>query len=140
MFSVFKGKTGFESKRHQKSKTDFPVTVEQRPGHSQPADKARTPSTIPHSDGVDHDRLCLIDTHVDGLWLCCCGAENELVHWTGLHPFKYLKCEKCGHVLCGNCETTHILTLWEQDPRVVVHGSELRMAQVCPSCGLSHRA
>lgn len=133
MFPIFSSNTESE-----KTNADFPLTEGQQ--LTQPAEPARTPGVGPYSAGAGYDYLPSMEIQSDGLWLCCCGANNELIHWTGPFFFKHLKCEKCGHVLCRNCDTTQILTPWDENPKVASDHNGLRLAQVCPSCGLSHPA
>ncbi|KAF3005800.1 hypothetical protein E8E13_007769 [Curvularia kusanoi] len=77
----------------------------------------------------------------DGVWYCCKKHENPLVHFKGIFPFKRLACGTCNHVLCPDCETTDmIVPLGAETPDVKDAGTELRLFQVCSSCGLSHRA
>ncbi|KAJ8116916.1 hypothetical protein OPT61_g1765 [Boeremia exigua] len=140
MFSILKNKSSTDSEVCTKSSADFPLSMEQQLEYAQPAESARTAGVTPYSAGADYDYLRSMKIRVDGLWLCCCGAENQLVHWTGPYPFKYLECEKCEHILCGDCETTQILTPWTKDSRTILGDSGPRLTQVCPSCGLSHRA
>ena len=140
MFSVLKTKALFDSKIGIKSNADFPLTMQQQLDYAQPAESARTPMVSSEGAGADYDYLRAMKVHDDGLWLCCCGFENKLVHWTGPFPFKHLKCGECEHVLCDNCETTEILTPWNPKMGVIPDANGLRLLQVCPSCGLSHRA
>src|SRR5690242_2613977 len=123
-----------------KTNADFPLTVRQQLNCAQPAESARTPGVGPYSGGADYYYLHSMKPQSDGLWLCCCGADNELIHWTGPHPFKRLKCEKCENVLCRNCDTAQILTPCDENAKVASDHNGLRLAQVCPSCGPSHRA
>ncbi|KAI8935752.1 hypothetical protein NX059_007272 [Plenodomus lindquistii] len=81
----------------------------------------------------------------DGLWKCCMGGhEQELIHWTGTHPFKHLKCLQCDHVLCRWCATTSVLTLLPHDmphPKIVFTLRDQTVyGQICPDCGMSHLA
>ncbi|KAF3005799.1 hypothetical protein E8E13_007753 [Curvularia kusanoi] len=77
----------------------------------------------------------------DGVWMCCHKHENFLQHYKGAFPFKHLTCGTCNHVLCKECETTEvILPLQGGNHEMNDDGSEPRFFQVCPSCGLSHRA
>ncbi|KAF2474530.1 uncharacterized protein BDR25DRAFT_109533 [Lindgomyces ingoldianus] len=84
-------------------------------------------------------------TQVDGVWYCCCRHENQLVHYHGDHPFKYLDCGSCGHKLCSKCFTSNILAqsvLTQSDPVPVPPFSqeEVPYGQICGGCGLTHRA
>ena len=80
----------------------------------------------------------------DGLWKCCRGHEQELIHWKGDHPFKRLKCNSCEHILCHRCESTTVLTRLKRGlvlPDKCHETSGLvSYGQICPSCGLTHRA
>ena len=77
----------------------------------------------------------------DGVWVCCCKHENPLQHFKGAFPFKRLVCGSCSHILCSACETTAIIVPIHDHPTLTEKGrTELRFFQVCPSCGLSHRA
>lgn len=89
-------------------------------------------------------RHILDEINGDGLWKCCRGHEQELIHWKGSHPFKRLRCNSCDHILCPHCETTTVLTCLEGG-RVLpdkCHGVSglVSYGQLCPSCGLTHRA
>ena len=92
--------------------------------------------------------LLLHDSSGDGLWKCCNGHEQELVHWSGPHPFKHLSCIRCDHILCVHCCTTSILGVVHAntDGLIPLPSSDERAnhlihyGQVCPTCGLSHRA
>lgn len=80
----------------------------------------------------------------DGLWKCCRGHEQELIHWNGSHPFKRLKCNRCEHILCRQCQSTAILTCLEgytvlQNEYREVSGL-VSYGSICPTCGLTHRA
>jgi hypothetical protein len=85
----------------------------------------------------------------DGLWKCCNGHEAELIHYTGRHPFKHLTCHRFKHILCGECCTTHVIKPLHTNrnkatgpistPKSTTH-SLVPFGQVCPECGLSHRA
>jgi hypothetical protein len=98
--------------------------------------------------GLDHG----IPT--DGLWICCKGHENQLVHYTGAHPFKYVKCRFCDHIICPNDSSSEILTrisslatevfhkrfdAQKTAPRHLFYPPETRYCLVCRSCGLTHR-
>lgn len=90
---------------------------------------------------------CLAPQSSDGLWLCCCGRENSLIHYQGQSPFKHLKCSRCNHNLCASCSTTDILTLispqWvdlDAERSSKASGKPVRYCSVCTGCGLSHRA
>jgi hypothetical protein len=62
-------------------------------------------------EGVDFPNLCATgERQLDGLWVCHCGHENQLVHLTGAHPFHYLTCGRCEHILYQLCQTSEILT------------------------------
>lgn len=79
----------------------------------------------------------------DGLWLCSsCRHENILRHYKGAFPFKYLRCDRCNHMLSPDCHTSAILS---PIPYGMIHAQrpaddqEVRYCHVCV-CGLSHRA
>ncbi|UPX17810.1 uncharacterized protein EKO05_0008143 [Ascochyta rabiei] len=96
--------------------------------------------------GVDEAEYPYLSTLVardDGVWACCCGHENVLVHYSGKFPFKHLRCGKCNHVACSICQMSDILT--PQDgalclDEIVERGQEVRFCFVCWNCGLSYRA
>lgn len=95
------------------------------------------------SAGADTPQYPHLNAHEerDGVWVCCCKHENPLQHFKGAFPFKRLVCGSCSHVLCSDCETTAIIApLHEQTTLIEKGWTELRLFQVCPSCGLSHRA
>jgi hypothetical protein len=96
--------------------------------------------------GVEYPHLhSLCDSQIDGLWVCHCGHENQLIHYTGDHPFKILTCGRCDHTFCDQCQTSEILTRIPTNPTEVynerfhIH-SEMPYCIVCETCGLSHRA
>ncbi|KAF1845796.1 uncharacterized protein K460DRAFT_115288 [Cucurbitaria berberidis CBS 394.84] len=80
----------------------------------------------------------------DGLWKCCRGHEQELIHWKGEHPFKRLRCNTCEHILCHRCESTTVLTRMEGDTVLPYEYHEvsgpISYGQICSNCGLTHRA
>ena len=81
----------------------------------------------------------------DGLWACHCGFENFLKHVQGPHPFKYLTCGACEHIMCKYCTTTAILTRVGNEEisgeaNTWAKGKEVRCCRICQYCGLSHRA
>jgi hypothetical protein len=96
--------------------------------------------------GVEFPNLSAIgDRQLDGLWVCHCGHENQLVHLTGAHPFQYLKCGRCEHILCKSCPTSEILTpitsvATEASTSRLQKSTHLAYCSVCLHCGLSHRA
>ncbi|CAO2649028.1 Nn.00g099770.m01.CDS01 [Neocucurbitaria sp. VM-36] len=97
--------------------------------------------------GVEYPAICVRTDPGDGLWVCCCGHENRLVHYRGAFPFKYLNCGRCDHILCPDCRTTEILTpvrakimLVEVEQQSHQQNEEVRFCRLCRSCGLSHRA
>jgi hypothetical protein len=112
-----------------------------------PAEQPWDPSVYEDEAG-----LCirLFGDPKDGLWLCCKGHENKLVHYQGKHPFKVLTCgnENCSHTLCDECRQTEILTparslvkeLFEQQRPRSAATNEVPYCYVCRSCGLSQRA
>lgn len=111
-----------------------PSAVQEDQDYCHPTEGQRIASLIPPVEG-------------DGLWKCCNAHEQELIHWSGRHPFKYLKCIRCQHVLCENCCTTAVLsriTWYDINTMRIVEASKTRdgvfFGQICPSCGLTHRA
>jgi hypothetical protein len=86
--------------------------------------------------------------HGHGIFVCCCGHDNTLVHYEGKHPFGKLECGKCKHILCKRCQTTAIATpLTETDHARIAKMdlTKLRaivddLFQICPHCGLSFKA
>lgn len=80
----------------------------------------------------------------DGIWLCCNGHENGLIHWKGPHPFEHLQCKQCDHIICGKCCSADILI---PEPKSVLPmtlqsepaGGVWRNCRVCFQCGLSHQ-
>lgn len=95
------------------------------------------------TDGVTYGSLIL--NQADGIWACCCKHENDLVHYTGMFPFKYLTCGYCEHTICSDCRTSETLTSLDgvSDSIVAklmpVSKDEVRGYTVCPDCGLSYR-
>jgi hypothetical protein len=104
------------------------------------------PSSDAHEDCTNKFRqLVRYKADGDGLWKCCHGHEQELIHWSGAHPFKHLTCNRCDHILCEQCCTTDVIVVVqaEQDgtlPLFLPVGDVIHFGQVCPFCGLSHRA
>ncbi|KAH3916083.1 hypothetical protein HBI56_038200 [Parastagonospora nodorum] len=86
------------------------------------------------------------DNMQDGMWICCCGAENHITHVTGPHPPQHLTCAKCEHVFCKSCIASPILvpiTLKMVALMRILPSYEaqrLRVGQVCEKCGFTHRA
>ena len=80
----------------------------------------------------------------DGIWVCCeCRHENILRHYDGRFPFKHLVCDGCERPMCTECLTTEIATRIPCGLVVAPRpskGQEIRYFQMCPGCGLSHRA
>lgn len=64
-------------------------------------------------------------------------------HYKGSFPFKHLACTSCSRIICSGCISTEILSPipfgMVNAPHTAV-GKEVRYLQVCPQCGLSHRA
>ena len=75
----------------------------------------------------------------DGAFLCKCGTENTLIHFRGAHPFKHLTCRACGLVFSKRFACSDILQIGVKDLSRHPNG-ELRIGQLCPGCGLTHRA
>jgi hypothetical protein len=94
--------------------------------------------------GAEFPYLCATgDKQGDGLWVCHCRHENQLVHYAGPRPFNYLRCGKCEHILCESCPTSAILTPLKQvtSESLIPRGREpTSFCWVCQHCGLSHRA
>jgi hypothetical protein len=94
--------------------------------------------------GAEFPYLCATgDKQGDGLWVCHCRHENQLVHYAGPHPFNSLRCGKCEHILCESCPTSAILTPLKQvtAESLIPRGREpTSFCWVCQHCGLSHRA
>lgn len=74
----------------------------------------------------------------DGMWLCECGSENELIHYKGDHPFKHLCCLSCDRNYCRKFPSSDIFRTYghHQPPT----SGEPRAGQMCSNCGLTHRA
>ena len=80
----------------------------------------------------------------DGIFVCCCGAENDLVHFQGDYSLKHVKCRACNYTYCKKCTSSEIL-----EPINVAclalnstrqHSSlKGRIERICPDCGLTHR-
>jgi hypothetical protein len=79
----------------------------------------------------------------DVIYICCCGAKNTISHFTGAHPFKFLKCRVCDQTFCNNCVSSEILTLIKV-PSLPAFQATLTTAshlgQICADCGLTHRS
>lgn len=96
--------------------------------------------------GAEYPHLNSINNkQVDGLWVCHCGHETQLTHVTGNYPFAYLRCSRCSHILCDDCQTSEVITRIPVDATEVFssrfQGAQIRAYfSVCQQCGLSHRA
>ncbi|KAJ4370391.1 hypothetical protein N0V83_004909 [Neocucurbitaria cava] len=130
---------------HGQKKT-FNQAFQEKLDKARPAEKAWTREDY-MSAGVDVANPCLRTDASDGLWVCCCGHENTLVHYQGAFPFKYLKCGRCDHILCPHCRTSEILTPVqahilhvELDEQSSARREEVRFCRLCRACGLMHRA
>jgi hypothetical protein len=96
----------------------------------------------------DHEYSSLLHaTHgpqiEDGMYVCCCGADNTIVHFTGPHPFKHLNCRVCNHTFCNACTSSEILTpihAAKLHPYAAHLATTNHLGQICADCGLSHRA
>ncbi|KAF2034780.1 hypothetical protein EK21DRAFT_85336 [Setomelanomma holmii] len=81
----------------------------------------------------------------NGVWICCCRAENDLVHWHGPNPFKKRRCRECDHIFCKKkCASSEVLNplneeMSRDDCRLVNHQSPYA-GRMCPECGQTHRA
>lgn len=79
-------------------------------------------------------------------WSCCSGHKNPVPYNDGDWPCERLKCG-CGHVICHKCRSAGALQIMHTDPVAIYNqlkhplpeGAVL-YGQVCPGCGLSHRA
>lgn len=118
------------------------LSLAERLKAAQPAESPLRPSFHPH-DGPELPYLTYAVTQADGVWVCCCGHENQLVHFAGAFPFKYLACGECDRVLCGECGTSGVLTPLVgvvYTTEIGAPGEEIRVCSVCSACGLSHRS
>ncbi|CAG5175525.1 uncharacterized protein ALTATR162_LOCUS10621 [Alternaria atra] len=76
----------------------------------------------------------------DGVFFCYkCNTENRMIHYRGDHPFKRLVCRVCDRVYSKGCATSNILQVGVTKPSQQP-SRELRIGQLCPDCGLTHRA
>jgi hypothetical protein len=78
----------------------------------------------------------------DGMHICCCGAENSIVHFTGAHPFKFLNCRVCNHTYCNKCISSEILTQIKVTKLPAFQATlttASHLGQICADCGLTHR-
>jgi hypothetical protein len=141
MAVLIKAMTDLENHKQYRA----PPTVNRQPSKPVPAEKPWESYDF-IAAGIEDPVLRVLQQHGDGLWLCCCGHENTLVHYRGAFPFRYLRCGRCSHILCSKCHTTDILT---HDPSGVMKapvcfslttGDDVRYCRVCRTCGLSHRA
>lgn len=104
-----------------------------------------TPPSLINQHSYPNLRALKTDEEIgDGIWVCChCGHENILRHYEGRFPFKHLVCASCERTFCNNCLSTEIVSPipfgMVLAPRPS-KGQELRYFQMCPSCGLTHRA
>jgi hypothetical protein len=138
--SVAKALTAFLPRPHPKPQVD---QLQKLLDAAKPAEFSYRPPC-----GLDHA------IPADGLWFCCKGHENQLVHCTGAHPFKYIKCRFCDHIICRNDASSEILTrisslamesfqerfnAQKTAPHHLFYPPETRSCLVCRSCGLTHR-
>ncbi|KAF2876082.1 hypothetical protein BDV95DRAFT_614839 [Massariosphaeria phaeospora] len=80
----------------------------------------------------------------DGIWLCRCGHENILTHWTGPHPFKFLRCGNCDRVIDAKSLASDILKPVKPFTRMYSIARRpipetMAFGMACPDCGLTHR-
>jgi hypothetical protein len=111
------------------------------------AERAQQPPDVKFWNNHEYQQLMhnTFGKHVvDGIHICChCGAENDIIHFKGDHPFKHLTCHECDHTYCHKCTSSEILThinpayLLFQGQSVVQHSH--RIGQICSNCGLTHR-
>ncbi|KAF2876076.1 hypothetical protein BDV95DRAFT_664362 [Massariosphaeria phaeospora] len=82
-------------------------------------------------------------TMADGLWICACKHENKLVHYTGPHPFKYVRCDACDRPINKPAAASEIFTPLRHDLAALFDFNSRKLVpygQVCRGCGLTHRA
>jgi hypothetical protein len=85
-------------------------------------------------------------TESDGCWWCCrCRGEHTISRYDGKYPLGDMDCTKCKHVFCKRCHATDIFQVNENSlPSLVpVPHFTTQLApygQICPRCGLTHRA
>jgi hypothetical protein len=78
----------------------------------------------------------------DGVFICCCGAENKIVHFVGAHPFKFINCRVCNHTFCSKCNSSEVLTPIKAvmlPPCQATPSMVSNLGQICADCGLTHR-
>jgi hypothetical protein len=124
-----------------------PSKLEQYLNAAKPAEKRdesfypEVAAEIAANSSPEYENLAVLDK-TDGVWVCCCGNETPLVHYSGKFPFKHLTCGKCEKAICEKCLTTGILEL-QRGPleigEVVRRGWEVRICYSCAACGLTHR-
>lgn len=101
---------------------------------------------FPSAGAVDNEHPWIQQHHDEprGIYVCCCGHDNELKFCSGKSPFSELTCGKCAHILCDECHMSDIIALIDQDKWSFWHGlynvEKHKLFQVCPGCGLSARA
>jgi hypothetical protein len=79
----------------------------------------------------------------DGMFVCCCGAENDIVHFMGTYPFKYMNCRIYDHTFCNKCTSSEVLTPIQAamlPPCLATPSMANNLGQICAACGLTHRA
>ncbi|KAF2644349.1 hypothetical protein P280DRAFT_477729 [Massarina eburnea CBS 473.64] len=75
----------------------------------------------------------------DGLWRCCCRTDHPLILWEGKHPFEPLKCTNCGHVMCAQCCSTDVITVFNKnDIGQNTQYKTSKTGKICPDCGQTH--
>lgn len=134
--------TLFGKKNQEVSTSLTPTQGQEQLEKAEPAERRGVPRVYSGASAgkVEYPYLDL-GQRKDGVWVCCCGDEKPLVHFQGAFPFKHLKCGKCDHVLCERCETTGIVAVLQDNSfTAMLDETGVRVFQICPSCGLSHRA
>ncbi|KAF1929882.1 uncharacterized protein M421DRAFT_132042 [Didymella exigua CBS 183.55] len=132
---------------HEEALSHTPAQVQLLPDTARPSVRhdSLSPSAGAAQDEYTHPAT---DAHGHGIWVCCCGHDNTLVHRAGAHPFCKLACGKCAHILCQHCLTSAIVTPLSDARRAAMAALELpklrgiveTLFQVCPHCGLSFQA
>lgn len=124
-----------EQKEAQRFKHDFATTK-------------RAESSLSPELREDHEYPHLIqatygEDMADGIYVCCCGTENNLYHFEGKYPFKDIRCRKCNRIFDDECSSTTIMTPIKDRTGLPSSGLTQQLAegmcQICPACGLTHR-
>lgn len=78
----------------------------------------------------------------DGVFVCKCGTDNELVYMQGPHPFKDAKCRSCKEVFVPKRgEVSDIMRLVQHDAYRAYQTDPQekdKFGRICP-CGVTHR-